>query len=139
MSAGTDAADTIVLGSCLYLPKIGSLIDRTGNIVFLRPQSSQVLRLLTDRFGEVVTKDDLIAEVWPDISVTDDSLTQCIADIRRAIGDRSRQIVRTLSKRGYMIGRPVPAPARDAERRHWIVPPPCDCPICPLRRETAPG
>ena len=41
--------------------------------------------------------------VWPDTFVTDDSLTQCIADIRRALGDDGHVIVQTLPKRGYRL------------------------------------
>jgi WD40 repeat protein/class 3 adenylate cyclase len=41
--------------------------------------------------------------VWPDTFVTDDSLTQCIADIRRALGDDEHAIVETFPKRGYRL------------------------------------
>ena len=52
----------------------------------LRPQSAAVLRALAARRGETVSKDALHAAVWGDIAVTDDSLVQCIGDIRRALG-----------------------------------------------------
>jgi pimeloyl-ACP methyl ester carboxylesterase/DNA-binding winged helix-turn-helix (wHTH) protein len=74
-----------------------------GAFVELRPRSFAVLRLLALNLGRLVPKDVLMAEVWDDAAVTEDSLTQCIADIRRALGDRDRQLVRTVPRRGYML------------------------------------
>lgn len=92
------------------------MLDRTGVDVFLRAQSARVLHLLADNLGELVSRDRLIEEVWPDVSVTDDSLTQCIADIRRAIGDSNREILRTIPKRGFILqasaAAPRPSPAQ---------------------------
>jgi Tfp pilus assembly protein PilF len=62
-----------------------------------------VLRHLAERPGRVVTKDELMAAVWAAKPATDDSLVQCIKDIRRALGDRSRRIVQTVPRRGYML------------------------------------
>jgi len=42
-------------------------------------------------------------QIWSDATVTEDSLTQCIADIRRVIGDADRSIVRTIPRRGYLL------------------------------------
>ena len=64
------------------------LRSTTGEQVELRPRSLAVLRLLAENAGRLVHKNEIIAEVWGDVVVTDDSLTQCIADIRKAIGDR---------------------------------------------------
>jgi TolB-like protein/DNA-binding winged helix-turn-helix (wHTH) protein len=77
-----------------------------GEHVELRPRSLAVLRLLAERAGRLVTKDELIAKVWDDVAVTEDSLTQCIADIRKAIGDEERRVLRTVPRKGYML---VPA------------------------------
>nr|WP_254604397.1 winged helix-turn-helix domain-containing protein [Leisingera sp. ANG59] len=76
-------------------------------IIHLRPQSTQVLSLLAASIGQTVSKSELFAEVWPDINVTDDSLCQCIADIRRSLGDEQRTILRTVPKRGYVLTAPV--------------------------------
>src|SRR5690606_17469070 len=45
--------------------------------------------------------------VWGDTVVTDGSLTQCMIDVRRAIGDDARQTIRTLPRRGYVFAAPV--------------------------------
>jgi TolB-like protein/DNA-binding winged helix-turn-helix (wHTH) protein/Tfp pilus assembly protein PilF len=77
-----------------------------GAHVELRPRSLAVLRLLAENVGRLVTKDELIAKVWDDVAVTEDSLTQCIANIRKAIGDDDRRVLRTIPRKGYML---VPA------------------------------
>ncbi|TIM59531.1 MAG: transcriptional regulator, partial [Mesorhizobium sp.] len=71
--------------------------------VHLRSQAAEVLSVLAARAGEIVSKDALMRAVWPDTFVTDDSLTQYIADIRRALGDDEHVIVETLPKRGYRL------------------------------------
>jgi TolB-like protein/DNA-binding winged helix-turn-helix (wHTH) protein/cytochrome c-type biogenesis protein CcmH/NrfG len=79
-----------------------------GAHVELRPRSFAVLRLLAVNLGRLVTKDEIMDKVWDDAVVTEDSLTQCIADIRRALGDERRQIVRTVPRRGYLLlGQPM--------------------------------
>jgi TolB-like protein/Tfp pilus assembly protein PilF len=79
------------------------LRSTTGELVELRPRSLAVLRLLAKNAGRLVTKNEIISEVWGDVVVTEDSLTQCIANIRKAIGDREHRILRTVSRRGYML------------------------------------
>jgi DNA-binding winged helix-turn-helix (wHTH) protein len=74
-----------------------------GEHVDLRPRSLAVLRLLAENSGCLVRKNEIIAEVWGDVVVTDDSLTQCIADIRKAIADQEHRILRTVPRRGYML------------------------------------
>src|SRR5215472_1083488 len=69
----------------------------------LRPKSFDVLRFLAERPRRVVSKAELIAAVWPDSSVTDNSLVQCLQEIRRALGDDSQQLIRTLKGRGYIL------------------------------------
>jgi DNA-binding winged helix-turn-helix (wHTH) protein len=83
------------------------LRDPQGNRVDLRSQSAEVLAQLARRPGRVVAKGDLISAVWPDTFVTDDSLVQCIADIRRALGDDGHKIVLTHPRKGYRL---VPTP-----------------------------
>ncbi|WFU44803.1 winged helix-turn-helix domain-containing protein [Bradyrhizobium sp. CB82] len=79
------------------------LFDLHGHAVELRPQALAVLLELGRRHGELVTKRDLSARVWPGVSVTDDSLVQCVVEIRRALGDTRQQVVRTMPRRGYLL------------------------------------
>src|SRR5262245_50964709 len=76
----------------------------------LRPKSFEVLRYLAEPPARVVSKDEVIAAVWPDVIVTDDSLIRCISEVRRAIDDEEAQvIVRTVSRRGYLFDASVRA------------------------------
>src|SRR5690349_20642803 len=84
------------------------LRTETGALVDLRPRSFAVLRLLALHAGRMVTKDAIMDAVWPDTIVTEDSLTQCIADIRRAIGDSDRKSIRTVPRRGYLLEAEAP-------------------------------
>ena len=87
------------------------LRDRAGRRIPLRPQAFAVLRYLAEHPGRLVTKDELMAAVWPGIAVTDDSLVQCIGEVRRAIGDEAHAVVRTVPRRGYRLALPAePAP-----------------------------
>jgi TolB-like protein len=79
----------------------------------LRPKSFEVLRYLVERAGQTVTKDELIAAIWPDVTVSEESLTRCISDVRLAIGDHAQRIIKTLPKRGYLLEGPV---SRDDKR-----------------------
>jgi adenylate cyclase len=67
--------------------------------VELRPKSFEVLRYLTEHAGRVVSKDEIVASVWPDVIVTDDSLIRCISEVRRAVGDDSQNLVKTVPRR----------------------------------------
>jgi len=86
-----------------------SLLSCNGEEVSLRPKSFDVLTYLLKHPGRLVSRDELISAVWPDVIVTDDSLTQCLTEIRRALGDDQREIVRTVPRRGYLFELPVEA------------------------------
>ena len=73
----------------------------------LRPKSFEVLRYLVEHAGRVVTKEEVLNAVWPEVTVSDESLTQCIRDVRRALGDESQRIVKTVPRRGYLVDVPV--------------------------------
>ncbi len=73
----------------------------------LRPQSFEVLKYLTQNQGRLVSKDELIASVWNGMAVTDDSLVQCLKDIRLALDDKSQEIIRTVPRRGYIFEKEV--------------------------------
>ncbi len=84
----------------------GALL-KAGADVRLRPKSFNVLRILIERHGQLVTKDELMSAVWGSVVVTEGSLTQCLIDVRRAIGDESQEIIRTVPRRGFIFDVPV--------------------------------
>lgn len=88
------------LGRFRYDRGTGQLTDDDGTNISLRRQSADVLSVLAEHAGDIVTKATFFEEVWPGIATTDDSLVQCIADIRKVLG---RDVVKTFPKRGYKL------------------------------------
>jgi TolB-like protein/DNA-binding winged helix-turn-helix (wHTH) protein/Flp pilus assembly protein TadD len=82
-------------------------LRRSGVEVELRPLAFDALGFLVRNAGRVVTKDELIAAVWPGLVVTDDSIARCISDIRRGLGDVEQTIIKTVPRRGYTLAVPV--------------------------------
>ncbi len=78
----------------------GVLLENDTEVT-LRPQSAMVLKVLLENHGRLVSKDELHDRVWGRKAVTDDSLAQCLVDIRRALRDTDRKLIRTLPRRGY--------------------------------------
>ncbi len=77
----------------------------------MRRKSFEVLRYLVEHPCRVVSKQELLDAVWPDVTVGDNSLTQCVTEIRRVLGPVSRDILKTVPRRGYILN--VEAPASD--------------------------
>jgi adenylate cyclase len=73
----------------------------------LRPKSFEVLRYLVENAGRVMTKEEVLNAVWPEVTVSDESLTQCIRDVRRAMGDDGQRIIKTVPRRGYLVDVPI--------------------------------
>ena len=86
---------------------------RAGDrVVELRPKSFDVLAYLVERAGRPAGKDEIIQAVWPDVTVTEESLTRCVSDIRLALDDGAQRIIKTLPRRGYVLAAPVTGTAR---------------------------
>jgi adenylate cyclase len=88
---------------------LGNVTVSGGRPVALRPQTLSVLALLVEKAGALVSKEELVERVWPGIAVTDDSLVQCITELRRALGDDSHSIIKTAPRRGYLLNSEPPS------------------------------
>jgi TolB-like protein len=75
--------------------------------VELRPKSFEVLCYLVENAGRLVRKDEVIKAVWPNVTVTDESLTRCVSDIRLALEDADQIMIKTMSRRGYVFSAPL--------------------------------
>ena len=78
----------------------------------LRPKSLEVLTALAQNAGRVVSKNELIERVWGNVAASDDSLAQCLIEIRKTIGDSDRTLIRTVPRQGYLLepaSQPAPA------------------------------
>lgn len=107
--------------------ELGELFDPAGARVELRPRSLDLLRCLATNAGRLVTKDALLAEVWPDVTVSEDSLTQSISEIRKAIGDDGHDVIRNVPRKGYVFAAHLATavsagPTGDEPSRRWKVP-----------------
>jgi DNA-binding winged helix-turn-helix (wHTH) protein/Flp pilus assembly protein TadD len=90
------------IGDIAFDATTGVLRDAGGRETALRPKTALLLRVLAGRAGQVMSRDALMDAVWPGVAVTDDSLTQCVAELRRALGPHAH-LLRTLPKRGYVL------------------------------------
>jgi non-specific serine/threonine protein kinase len=88
---------------------------RDGREIRLRAKTFQVLVYLHQHQGRLVAKEDLFRAVWRDTFVSDDSLTKCIREIREALGDRDRQLLKTVARRGFILDAPLAAREQRAE------------------------
>jgi predicted ATPase/DNA-binding winged helix-turn-helix (wHTH) protein len=76
---------------------------KAGEEIKLRPKVYETLKYLVENPGRLIGKQELIQAIWPDAFVTDDSVVQCTLELRRALGDRSQQLLKTVPRRGYLF------------------------------------
>ncbi len=87
--------------------QLNGLLRVGGSDKRLRPQTAAVLSKLLECAGQTVSQQDLILAVWGSAVVTDNSLAQCISEIRAALGSEQSNVLQTLPRRGYTISVPV--------------------------------
>ncbi|MDP1966126.1 MAG: winged helix-turn-helix domain-containing protein [Reyranella sp.] len=90
------------------------LLGPAGEVA-LRPKSFDVVRHLLENAGRIVAKDELMKAVWPGVTVSDESLAQCVSEIRRSLGAAGPRIVKTVPRRGYAIDVPVSVATEPAD------------------------
>jgi len=117
------------IGEFQALPASNELRGPAG-VVRLRPLLMDVLLRLAADPGEVVSRETLIADVWPRRMVNDEVLSRAIAELRTALGDdpRQPQYVETIPKAGYRLVASVRGatgspgtPSKPSRRRPWVV------------------
>ena len=91
----------------------------------LTPKASDVLKVLVTRAGEPVSKEDLFAAVWTDTAVSDDALTSCIQELRRALEDDAKQprFIETRHRRGYRFVAPLAVTVNEQRSATLVAPP----------------
>ncbi|MBO9749148.1 winged helix-turn-helix domain-containing protein [Xanthomonas phaseoli pv. dieffenbachiae] len=92
------------LGPLLVEPERLTLID-DGQTITLEPRMMEVLIALAERAGEVISAEQLLIEVWHGSFYGDNPVHKTIAQLRRKLGDDSRQprFIETIRKRGYRL------------------------------------
>jgi len=93
---------SVTFGDYRFEPETGRLWSGAREIR-LTPKASEVLKQLVLHAGEPVSKADLFATVWSGTAVSDDALTSCIQELRRALDDNPKQprFIETRHRRGY--------------------------------------
>src|SRR5687768_12275788 len=76
---------------------------RGAEEVKLRPKVFEALKYLVLNANRLVPRDELIKALWTDSFVTDDSLVQCLVELRRALGDDAQACIKTVPRRGYVF------------------------------------
>ena len=101
------------IGDWYVDPSTGQ-IARGSESLRLDPRALRLLLCLAERAPQVVSIDELLTRVWPDVTVSPDSVYQLVATLRRQLGDDSRQptYIATVPRLGYQMLAPVgPEPA----------------------------
>ena len=114
------------------------VLTRDDEDVALSPHLVDILMHLVERAGEIASKDTLLETFWPDVHVTENTLTRAIADIRKALGDDAGEpeFIQTVARRGYRFvgtvdrstdtraavpgSQPPAAAALDDPYREWV-------------------
>jgi transcriptional activator of cad operon len=108
------AGTTLRIGDWGVHPGLGQ-ISRDGETVRVEMRSMRLLLCLAGRSGEVVSIDDLLNQVWPDVTVAPDSVYQAVASLRRLLGDDPKQptYIATVPRLGYrMVATVTPIPTQ---------------------------
>ena len=101
------------VGNWMVEPALNQL-SAAGKTVKLEPKTMAALIYLANRPGQVVSREALLSALWPGIVVGDDSLTQVVIKLRKALGDDPDEPVhiQTITKGGYRLVAPVVRPAQ---------------------------
>ncbi len=114
-------------------PKAGEVVGPGGREQ-LDPKVMGVLEFMARHAGRVVSRDELLAQLWPNAVVTDDALTRCFYELRRHLSqaggsERYKTMLETLPKRGYRLNATISRPPSRPEarpqpvsRRRWVAP-----------------
>lgn len=110
-------------------------LRRAGESVHVEPRALDLLCRLVAHRDRVVTKNELLDEVWGDRFVSEAALTTALRTARLAVGDTGsrQQVIRTVHRRGYQFVAPAEAvgggPSAESGQEHGAEPPPAPAPI----------
>ena len=113
------------MGECRIFPS-ENLVHCDGQPVQLEPKAMALLVYLAQHAGRTISREQLFAAVWPDVIVSDDTLTQAVTKLRKAFRDdaKNSRYIQTVPKAGYRLTAPVrftpddaTAPQADSRRR----------------------
>lgn len=112
------------VGEFIFDASSGQLSHRDKPDGSLAPQPAQLLELLIERYPEAVSREEIHAHLWPDVSVEfQQSLHHCVRQVRQAFDDSAAEptYVRTLHRKGYQLIAPVTPYVPRRRTRYWTV------------------
>lgn len=98
---GTRPAERVAFGDFVVDPKQRTVSRRDGAAVPLTPRLFNALQLFVEHPGQLLDKDWLLAALWPRVVVEENSLSQVISSLRRALNDDGQRYIRTEPRRGF--------------------------------------
>ncbi|HEX5883396.1 MAG TPA: winged helix-turn-helix domain-containing protein, partial [Pyrinomonadaceae bacterium] len=104
------------------------ILSRAGETILLTPKATKILLMLVANAGQLVGKDELLQEVWPDTFVEESNLTQNIFTLRRVLGDERSgpRYIETVTRRGYRFVATVRIVGRDENHNGEVLAPPVE-------------
>ncbi len=90
-------------GGCVLDTVRGELIAADGSHTVLRAKTLALLNLLLEHAGQLLSQDEILDRLWPDVTVAPASVTQCISELRQALGAAGAEMLKTRPRRGYVL------------------------------------
>src|SRR5262245_29375700 len=87
-------------GPFLYDP-VRRRLSKAGTEIPLTHKSRELLQLFLKNPGRVLTREDIVESVWPDVSVTDDAIRFQVAELRKALDTKGEDFIQTVRGEGY--------------------------------------
>ena len=115
MPSKEDLFKGFTIGDWEVLPARG-VLRQADHEIHPEPKVLEVLLTLAQRDGDLVTRDELIDEVWAGRPTSDEPVNRCLSQLRGHLQDRRRphQYIETLQRRGYRLMQPVELHAQQA-------------------------
>ncbi|MBT2305430.1 winged helix-turn-helix domain-containing protein [Variovorax paradoxus] len=113
-------------------------LRRAGTPIPLSPKPGALLRYFLANPQRLLSKSELMESLWPDVVVTDDSLVQCVGDLRNRLGDQGAKLIATSPRRGYTFDAevlPLQLDQPDPPARAPGIPAPATPGTAPTRRK----
>ena len=117
-NGGPAIHEEFLLGEWKIQPQLNRIVTLEGTIQ-IEPKIMGVLLCLARKQGSVVSREELMQQVWPDTYIAEITLTRCVSELRKIFGDDSQdpRAIETIRKKGYRLLLPVSpsAPASNSD------------------------
>ena len=91
-----------LIGEYLYSSTSG-VLSKDDNLTRLRAKESALLNALIKRVPDVLSRENIVQELYENTYATDETINQLVKRLRKAMGDDQRSLIRTIPKQGYLL------------------------------------